>query len=951
LLILSDAHGRTKRGDNMPIVVYSHKEGGYGDLMFALKTVASLKKDLKRNDIFLVVSEEDQNQIRQLQGDKEFKVDVLNEAEFKQKREIGEISSIDCIIEGPVALKDGGAVGQGRLGDVPKNTPIFICSEYSCDYAGKTRLEGTKLILETKNYHYVKTLYTGPGSNEEGVWIDETLLSESQEIKNGNSKTMEMYWDALGELSKHIRGEQDIKTYNNNTELALQYSANPESIEDFLNVHYALTDPSSPKYQDIVCIIPKEKADAFKRQLNNDIDKLKEKLKKDSFTKIIQINLADPKKDPPEKDKVIPLIEQKAGEMPADKIYRVILVNHLNRSQMRAMLLLSKGVVGVTGDQSVIEAICARQVPIYETRKHKVNLANNIYFSIAGIAKNKAHLNAQGLAHLLYQHDPNKDYPSDSGFMITKKDKVDDLLTQLHEKKLIRKNALDELHADLSTFAEEQRMKLPTKMQNIISDGIKRKDLKIEIPDPSSPLSLSPLSPSSSPKTLSLRSSPITLSSRYSSITLSSQYSPMISARSSSTPLSSPFPLFSPSLCSVARSPKQVSYPFSRNIGKITPKGAAISLSKTINEITPEDIKLYQLLLAEQKEQKNMIKVRRKDKTLQDAKLPSIVSFPPDEGFFILSDTIGKGGWGRVKKAYYYHPERGIQKDGPVAIKIEINKAPEKTKKEFNYFLRAHQTIKNQHIQYQSSQINPKKSNVAQKSYSLMPYLPGMRLDQFLKEKKEMSLNDRLKMAASTMKALSELHDKNIVHLDIKPENMIYDEKNNAMHIVDFGCAEEKETEIKFVAPKLGNGKFNEEYTPPEFGKKFNGPSIASPAMDIYSSAIVIAQIMGISIETLIRPKLQQAEINQSEFSECYDSVEGIRRLERFMASNDYDFKPVQKTDDNLYRLLLAMTDQTPEKRPHAHQIHQSLEKALSIRSDAQNDAENPPTMPLKKEG
>ena len=44
---------------------------------------------------------------------------------------------------------------------------------------------------------------------------------------------------------------------------------------------------------------------------------------------------------------------------------------------------------------------------------------------------------------------------------------------------------------------------------------------------------------------------------------------------------------------------------------------------------------------------------------------------------------------------------------------------------------------------------------------------------------------------SQTLNALNYLHtDQNLVHLDVKPENVILDSKSNSVKLIDFGCAQ-----------------------------------------------------------------------------------------------------------------------------------------------------------------
>jgi len=59
---------------------------------------------------------------------------------------------------------------------------------------------------------------------------------------------------------------------------------------------------------------------------------------------------------------------------------------------------------------------------------------------------------------------------------------------------------------------------------------------------------------------------------------------------------------------------------------------------------------------------------------------------------------------------------------------------------------------------------------------------PGYFIDNL-----ELALN----MAISIVKAIAEIHDKNVIHKDINPSNIIYNQNDNRLNIIDFGLSSE----------------------------------------------------------------------------------------------------------------------------------------------------------------
>jgi serine/threonine protein kinase len=71
-------------------------------------------------------------------------------------------------------------------------------------------------------------------------------------------------------------------------------------------------------------------------------------------------------------------------------------------------------------------------------------------------------------------------------------------------------------------------------------------------------------------------------------------------------------------------------------------------------------------------------------------------------------------------------------------------------------------------------------------SYSIMTEIKGKDLFEYVKEKGPFSENGLRKISFNILKVLKDIHSKKIVHYDIKPENIMYNEQSGEVHIIDF---------------------------------------------------------------------------------------------------------------------------------------------------------------------
>lgn len=72
--------------------------------------------------------------------------------------------------------------------------------------------------------------------------------------------------------------------------------------------------------------------------------------------------------------------------------------------------------------------------------------------------------------------------------------------------------------------------------------------------------------------------------------------------------------------------------------------------------------------------------------------------------------------------------------------------------------------------------------------YIVMEYVDGINLKQYLKKKEALTWKETLHFASQIAKALSHAHSKGIIHMDIKPQNIMLP-KDGTAKVADFGIA------------------------------------------------------------------------------------------------------------------------------------------------------------------
>ncbi len=120
------------------------------------------------------------------------------------------------------------------------------------------------------------------------------------------------------------------------------------------------------------------------------------------------------------------------------------------------------------------------------------------------------------------------------------------------------------------------------------------------------------------------------------------------------------------------------------------------------------------------------------------------------------------------------------------------------------------------------------------KAFIAMDFIPGYSMSRRLRKKQLLSLEDCLRVSKDMLNALIVAHSHGVIHGDIKPGNIIYDEVNDEYVLTDFGAA--------YTENRKNGGQIvgTPAYMSPEQleGKKLDGRS------DLFSLAVTIYQLM-----------------------------------------------------------------------------------------------------------
>lgn len=127
-------------------------------------------------------------------------------------------------------------------------------------------------------------------------------------------------------------------------------------------------------------------------------------------------------------------------------------------------------------------------------------------------------------------------------------------------------------------------------------------------------------------------------------------------------------------------------------------------------------------------------------------------------------------------------------------------------------------------------------------------YIPGLTLRTLI-ERRALTSRYALDIIRQTASALSYLHDRGLIHGDLKPENLLVN-KQGEIKLIDFGLTR------KVGEKPIGIG--TPAYMAPELREN---PQAASPASDLYSLALIAAELLQgplpAALEKCLRPHPQ----------------------------------------------------------------------------------------------
>jgi serine/threonine protein kinase len=127
-------------------------------------------------------------------------------------------------------------------------------------------------------------------------------------------------------------------------------------------------------------------------------------------------------------------------------------------------------------------------------------------------------------------------------------------------------------------------------------------------------------------------------------------------------------------------------------------------------------------------------------------------------------------------------------------------------------------------------------------TYYVMQYIEGMSLDSFIASKGRVSAEDTILIAAQIGQALSYMHQRHMLHLDLKPGNIMLD-KQGQVHLIDFGLSKQYDSNGEpESSTSIGMG--TPGYAPIEQGNRMGQGKQFQATIDVYAFGATVYKML-----------------------------------------------------------------------------------------------------------
>ena len=182
--------------------------------------------------------------------------------------------------------------------------------------------------------------------------------------------------------------------------------------------------------------------------------------------------------------------------------------------------------------------------------------------------------------------------------------------------------------------------------------------------------------------------------------------------------------------------------------------------------------------------------------------------------------------------------------------------------------------------------------------YYVMEFISGGSLNDYIEEKGRLSVGETIRIAKQVGEALSFMHEKRMLHLDIKPGNIMMREKSEPI-LIDFGLSKQYDKKGNpETSTTVGGG--TPGYAPLEQLHHKDGKGFPM-TMDVYALGATLFKML-----TGDRPPEASDIFNDEYPSFPYDELSGCNVTDSFAACIDKAMSPKKKDRYQTVKELVA---------------------------------------------
>ena len=238
-------------------------------------------------------------------------------------------------------------------------------------------------------------------------------------------------------------------------------------------------------------------------------------------------------------------------------------------------------------------------------------------------------------------------------------------------------------------------------------------------------------------------------------------------------------------------------------------------------------------------------------------------------------------------------------------------------------------------------------------AYFAMDYIDGLSLDDYQKQKnRQLTEQEIIKQCLPVLNGLKEVHSKGMLHLDIKPDNIIQTKYGQPL-LIDFGGARVVTSQHSQDLSQHSSMVATDGYAPTE---QYSLIAEQTPATDLYAFGMTLYKLM---VPQAILPKSNDRQ--SALVNEIPDPLRSIRSIAKGYSETLYQVVEActkvrqsqrPQSVEELQNLLAPLYSQTQSNEPkngaHKTQIVEPVKPIKDSKKTAAANPSNPKNSGLK---